>query len=77
MSETKFSTTSIHGDRMQREREEALRDFKSGKMLVLIATSVAARGLGMFHSVIIHRFIIYGGFCIVFRHKKCHARRQL
>ena len=30
---------------MQREREEALRDFKSGKAYVLVATSVAARGL--------------------------------
>lgn len=45
LSETKFPTTSIHGDRLQREREEALRDFKSGKMYILIATSVAARGL--------------------------------
>lgn len=46
LSETKFPTTSIHGDRLQREREQALRDFKAGKMSVLIATSVAARGLG-------------------------------
>ncbi|KAL5278730.1 DDX4 family protein [Megaselia abdita] len=45
LSETKFPTTSIHGDRMQREREQALADFKSGAMQVLIATSVAARGL--------------------------------
>lgn len=45
LSETEFPTTSIHGDRLQRQREEALYDFKSGKMKVLIATSVAARGL--------------------------------
>ena len=45
MSETKISSTSIHGDRLQREREEALRDFRTGKRKVLIATSVAARGL--------------------------------
>lgn len=45
MSETKMSSTSIHGDRLQREREEALRDFRTGKRKVLIATSVAARGL--------------------------------
>ncbi|XP_042310792.1 probable ATP-dependent RNA helicase DDX4 isoform X2 [Sceloporus undulatus] len=38
-------TTSIHGDREQREREEALRCFRSGKCPVLVATSVAARGL--------------------------------
>lgn len=49
LSETKIPTTSIHGDRMQRQREEALNDFKIGKMKILIATSVAARGLGMFN----------------------------
>ncbi|XP_062984136.1 probable ATP-dependent RNA helicase DDX4 isoform X2 [Elgaria multicarinata webbii] len=38
-------TTSIHGDREQREREEALRYFRCGKCPVLVATSVAARGL--------------------------------
>lgn len=46
LSESAHPTTSIHGDRLQRQREEALRDFKSNKMKVLIATSVAARGLG-------------------------------
>ena len=40
-----FPTTSIHGDRLQREREEALSDFKTGKMPVMVATAVAARGL--------------------------------
>ncbi|KRF98680.1 uncharacterized protein Dwil_GK18312 [Drosophila willistoni] len=44
-SETEFPTTSIHGDRLQSQREQALREFKSGKMKVLIATSVASRGL--------------------------------
>merc|ERR1719334_918241 len=38
-------TTSIHGDRLQREREEALYDFTVGKMPILVATGVAARGL--------------------------------
>ncbi|CAG5120279.1 unnamed protein product [Candidula unifasciata] len=42
-----FPTTSIHGDRLQREREEALADFKTGKAHVLVATSVAARGLNI------------------------------
>ena len=41
----KFPTTSIHGDRLQSQREEALRDFKSGKSKIIVATSVAARGL--------------------------------
>ncbi|KAL0129964.1 hypothetical protein PUN28_001909 [Cardiocondyla obscurior] len=45
LSENNFPTTSIHGDRLQREREEALNHFKRGKMLILVATAVAARGL--------------------------------
>jgi len=40
-----FAATGIHGDRCQREREAALRAFKSGKVQVLVATDVAARGL--------------------------------
>merc|ERR1719209_2062844 len=40
-----FPVTSIHGDRTQREREEALRRFKSGQTPVIVATAVAARGL--------------------------------
>ncbi|XP_033035479.1 probable ATP-dependent RNA helicase DDX4 isoform X2 [Trachypithecus francoisi] len=45
LCQEKISTTSIHGDREQREREEALGDFRCGKCPVLVATSVAARGL--------------------------------
>ncbi|CAG8453063.1 8875_t:CDS:10 [Ambispora gerdemannii] len=40
-----FPTTSIHGDRTQREREDALIAFKNGRSPILIATAVAARGL--------------------------------
>jgi len=37
--------TAIHGDKTQSEREVALEDFKSGKVRVLVATDVAARGI--------------------------------
>ncbi|EAT44131.1 AAEL004472-PA, partial [Aedes aegypti] len=37
--------TSIHGDRTQKEREDALKCFRSGRCPVLVATAVAARGL--------------------------------
>jgi ATP-dependent RNA helicase DDX3X len=40
-----YPTTSIHGDRSQREREEALASFKAGRTPILVATDVAARGL--------------------------------
>ncbi|XP_049809013.1 ATP-dependent RNA helicase vasa-like [Schistocerca nitens] len=45
LCEAEFPTTSIHGDRLQSQREEALYDFKSGRMGILVATAVAARGL--------------------------------
>ncbi|TPX55707.1 hypothetical protein PhCBS80983_g05080 [Powellomyces hirtus] len=40
-----FPATSIHGDRTQREREQALLSFRSARTPVLVATAVAARGL--------------------------------
>ncbi|XP_040888081.1 probable ATP-dependent RNA helicase DDX4 [Toxotes jaculatrix] len=45
LCQEKVPTTSIHGDREQREREQALADFRSGRCPILVATSVAARGL--------------------------------
>lgn len=40
-----FPAASIHGDKSQREREDALKMFKSGQAPILVATDVAARGL--------------------------------
>jgi ATP-dependent RNA helicase RhlE len=38
-------TVLIHGDRSQRQRQEALAEFTAGKADVVVATDVAARGL--------------------------------
>ncbi|MFO0961507.1 MAG: DEAD/DEAH box helicase [Phycisphaerales bacterium] len=38
-------TAVIHGDRSQRQRQEALAEFAAGRAAVLVATDVAARGL--------------------------------
>jgi len=35
----------MHGDRSQGQRERALRDFKKGRVGVLVATDIAARGI--------------------------------
>ncbi|XP_075248744.1 putative ATP-dependent RNA helicase Pl10 isoform X2 [Convolutriloba macropyga] len=43
--EEQFPVASIHGDRTQREREQALNSFKQGDTPILVATAVAARGL--------------------------------
>ncbi len=40
-----FKVQAIHGDRSQRQRNEALAGFRSGKYRFLVATDVAARGL--------------------------------
>ncbi|KAF7192805.1 ATP-dependent RNA helicase DBP1 [Pseudocercospora fuligena] len=37
-------TTSIHSERNQREREDSLRNFRTGRTPILIATAVSARG---------------------------------
>lgn len=40
-----FTAEAIHGDRSQGQRKRALDDFKKGKVRVLVATDVAARGI--------------------------------
>ncbi|KAI9191106.1 hypothetical protein LWI28_003649 [Acer negundo] len=44
-----FPAIAIHGDKVQRERERALRSFKSGATPILVATDVASRGLDIPH----------------------------
>jgi len=48
LSELNYPATSIHGDRYQSQREQALRDFRTKKMSILVATSVAAKGLSKY-----------------------------
>ncbi|MEM6318127.1 MAG: DEAD/DEAH box helicase [Bacteroidota bacterium] len=36
---------AIHGDKAQNQRQKALKDFKAGKVRVLVATDIAARGI--------------------------------
>ncbi|KAF7722867.1 hypothetical protein EC973_002628 [Apophysomyces ossiformis] len=43
--DNRFPSTSIHGDRSQMEREDALLAFKSGHCPILVATAVVARGI--------------------------------
>jgi ATP-dependent RNA helicase RhlE len=40
-----FTSAAIHGNKSQANREKALAGFKSGKILALVATDIAARGI--------------------------------
>ena len=45
LTERGFAAAAVHGDLGQSVREQALRAFRSGKVDVLVATDVAARGI--------------------------------
>ena len=45
LSKAGLKVTSIHGDRTQKEREEALNNFRSGKYNIVVATDVLSRGI--------------------------------
>jgi superfamily II DNA/RNA helicase len=45
LSERGFAAGAVHGDLGQGAREQALRAFRSGKVDILVATDVAARGI--------------------------------
>lgn len=52
LCERGFPACSIHGDKSQREREDALRAFKTGRCPVLVATDVAV-------SVVLEQCILF------------------
>ena len=47
----------IHGDKKQEERDWVLGEFRSGKTQILVATDVAARGLGRIDRERVCRYI--------------------
>ena len=50
-----FAAAAVHGDLGQGARERALRAFRSGKVDVLVATDVAARGIHVDHiDLVVH-----------------------
>ncbi|GMI88600.1 hypothetical protein HRI_002529300 [Hibiscus trionum] len=49
LSRNGFPAIAMHGDKVQMEREQALRSFKSGATPILVATDVASRGLDIPH----------------------------
>ncbi|MFZ0846146.1 MAG: DEAD/DEAH box helicase [Pseudolabrys sp.] len=45
LQKTGFGAEAIHGNKSQNQRERVLADFKSGRLRILIATDIAARGI--------------------------------
>ena len=45
LNDNDFSTTCLHGDLRQDERDAIIKDFRSGQSRILIATDIIARGI--------------------------------
>ncbi len=45
LHKNKIKSGAIHGDKAQNQRQKALKEFKEGKIRVLVATDIAARGI--------------------------------
>jgi len=45
LAQSNIAANAIHGNKSQPQRERALGEFKSGKVRVLVATDIAARGI--------------------------------
>jgi ATP-dependent RNA helicase RhlE len=45
LNKNKFNADAIHGNKSQNQRTKAMNDFKSGRLHVLVATDIAARGI--------------------------------
>lgn len=48
----------MHGDKTQQERDEVLYQFKQGRASILVATDVAARGLGKNSNLSVYKLTI-------------------
>lgn len=51
-----LAVQSLHGDREQCDREEALKDFKESRVRILVATDLASRGLDVFDISHVYNF---------------------
>jgi ATP-dependent RNA helicase RhlE len=45
LGESGIASAAIHGNKSQGQRERALSDFKAGRVRILVATDIAARGI--------------------------------
>ena len=67
-----YPAMCIHGDKRQEERDWVLGEFKTGKTQILVATDVAARGLGRIVVSYVKHYI-----CTKQKDKSVEIERQL
>jgi superfamily II DNA/RNA helicase len=74
-----FPVTSIHGDRTQREREDALKSFRGAVTPILVATAVSYLDITYTLKKNLENPLIVNilGCRQRFRHPECQARHQL
>src|SRR3954453_6303159 len=56
----KVTAVAMHGNKTQSQRQRALASFESGKVLTLVATDVAARGIDVEHITRVNNFDLPG-----------------
>ena len=61
LKEKGFLVDCLHGDRPQDERTEIFRNFREGKLRLLVATEVAARGLDVDDIRVVVNYDMSGG----------------
>ena len=59
MKKNGYPAICIHGDKRQDERDWVLGEFRSGKAQILVATDVAARGLGKEYQLLYLHFSVF------------------
>ena len=66
-----YSAMAIHGDKKQEERDWVLSQFRSGSTSILVATDVAARGLGRITSTTsCDRYYYIANLALIFHNAK-------
>lgn len=71
-----FPCVAVHGDKSQHDRDRALADFRAGRTPILVATDVAARGLGKYLTSIQGAMYMYIFFVsMVFSSTRVVSRR--
>ena len=58
LNKVNISANAIHGDKSQNSRQRALTDFKAGKIRILVATDIAARGIDVDNLAYVFNFEI-------------------